>query len=202
MKIQKITKEQISSAIKHNKDFTTLLQSNKGFIEKIILKYLPRNDQRFDELYWTGSFSLYKALKKFNPERTNASTFSTFAYNVIKNDVLQEIMKTNKIKAKESSMELFRLHNDNDEETGYNESFFKVQHYNFEERIVNNIARENIMNKFSDLERKIIYYKMQKYTMQQIAKLLNKNFHTIKEIYFQATKKPHFKELFGGKKHI
>lgn len=197
MRIQFITKEQLKKALKHNKTFEQLLQHNKGFIEKIVLKYVRRNNNDFESLYWVGASALHKAIKKFDPKREDASKFSTFAYKVIQNDVLKEVESMNGVNKKETSIEMFK-NNHNHEHSEYSESHWHTRHVvNVEEQAINKVAREQYMQNFTDIERKILDLKAEGYTMPEISQKLNKNFHTLKAVFAKTVHNENYKRQFN-----
>jgi DNA-binding CsgD family transcriptional regulator len=66
-----------------------------------------------------------------------------------------------------------------------------------EDQVVDKIAREQYMNMFADIEKKILHLKMQGYTMREIAKKLNKNWHTLKTIFNNTTHNASYKRVFN-----
>lgn len=194
IRIKTITMEEVQRAINCNRTFTKILNDNKGFLESIILNFISRGDQRFEELYWVAAGSFHKALKRFDPEK---STLSTYAYKVVTNDLLHEIKKDAKIASKETSIESFKYQNSETTDTEYKELDWHVPNNKLlEDVIVDKVAKEQCLEKFSELERKILELKSQHYTMKEIAEILGKNFHSLRSIHFEACHNPEYKRMF------
>jgi RNA polymerase sigma factor (sigma-70 family) len=186
--------------------FKKLLESNKGYLEQIILKYVRRNDDMFDDLYQIACLSLHKALQKYDSTRRNKSKFITFAWAVIKNDVLLEVLHRNNINKHEGrSLESFRYREENSGLVDENWAvdfrelrWLNIPSYNMEDRIINNIARQQYLDKFSELEREIITLRLQNMKIKDIARKVGKNVHLVKNIYYKAVRKPYFRELIAS----
>ena len=90
MKFSEITKQIADEALSNDRTFSSLIKDNDMFFEKIInfsktQKHFPDHLEKDDikqELY----ISFFKALKKFKSE--NNCKFSTFAWTVLKNDLI------------------------------------------------------------------------------------------------------------------
>lgn len=197
MVLKNITAENIKRCRTNDRAFQDLLNNNKGFIESIVLKYVRRFDDKFDDLYQIGCISLYKALDKFDPARRNASKFHTFAWTVINNDVLLEVKRSNERNKRETSLEIFRNNNsDANNNSDYKEGKWNnTPTYNMEDTIINKLAREQYLNTFSNLEREIISLKLQKFNLREIAKETGRSIHLIKNVYYRATRKPNFRNI-------
>jgi len=202
--LSSIDMEHVQKASKEDLAFKKLLDSNKGYLERIILKYVRRNDASFDDLYQVACISLHKALKKYDETRRNKSKFITFAWRVIANDVLFEVMRQNNINHHEGrSLEHFQYRDENgggpfDDRWAVDFREMKwvnIPTYNMEDTIINDLARQQYLNTFSDLEHQIIQLRLQNMKIKDIAQKVGKNIHLVKNIYYKAVRKPHFREL-------
>lgn len=201
--LSSIDMEHIRMASKEDRAFKNLLDSNKGYLERIILKYVRRGDPSFDDLYQVACISLHKALSKYDETRRNKSKFITFAYVVIQHDVLFEVLHQNDVNYHEGrSLENFRYREENggpfDERWTVDfkeKSWVNIPSYSMEDNIINDIARQQYLNMFSDLERQIIQLRLQNMKIKDIAQKVGKNIHLVKNIYYKAVRKPHFREL-------
>lgn len=189
LKINKLTHETINKIKRNKKLFDQLINANHGFVDGIVLKFIRKDHRDYDDVMQAGYLSMWKAVKTFDKARRNASTFSTYAYTVIRNDVLQELKKINRINRRVFVWTDVTARNEKGEVRESGMRIIGRQNYDFEESIVNRIAYEQKLACFSNLERKIIELKQEGYTMKQIAKRLNKNFSTLKAIYYVAINK-------------
>jgi len=199
-KIKNMTQDKIIEIKADPRKFDLFIKQNKGFISEIALKFAKKHDDHFEDLYQIGCIALFKALDSFDPSR---ATLSTFAWGVIRNDLIQEIKRINKKRKFESSIELWaQVDNGNKSYPTYeyHETHWKsmLPIRQMEDSVLNKVMKDQCLEKFSDTERKIIELKQQGYKMKEIAKMLRKNLHSVRSMYFYATKKPEFKMLISA----
>lgn len=199
-KISEMTNERILEIKADPRKFNLFMVRNKGFLNEITLKFAKKSDSHYEDMYQIACIGLFKALDTFNEKSKKAAKFSTWSWEVIKNDLIQECKRMNKKNAHEHSMENWKSveHGESMEASSeYYEAKWKPirQSLSMEDEIINKISKEQMLNKFSPTEKNIIILKQQGYKMNEIAKMLQKNIHTIRSMYFYATKKPEFKQL-------
>lgn len=204
-RISDMTNEKIREIKADPRQFDLFIKRNKGFLNQITLKFAKKHDSHYEDLYQIACIGLFKALDGFDEKRKDASKLSTYAWKCIVNDLIQEIKRMNKTRAYEHSMEnwttLDHVPGGATDVHEYYEAKWKPihrRHVNMEDEIVNKIAKEQLLTKFSQTERDIILLKQDGYKMNEIAKLLRKNIHTVRSMYFYATKKPEFREMVLG----
>ena len=202
-KISEMTAEKIIEIKGNPRKFDLFIMRNKGFLNSVTVQFAKKREDHYEDLYQVACMGLFKAIDKFDENRRDASKLSTFAWKCITNDLIQETKRQNKIKFKESSMENWKREFGAGEEPLYEywESYWTPIHrrvVNMEEEIIDRITKEQTINKFSDGEKRIIELKLQGYKMEEIAKMLKKNIHTVRSMYFYATKKPEFREILSG----
>lgn len=190
-KIRTLTKDTIESLKENPKLFSIFLKSNPGFIEEVILKFISKDSADFEDYYQMGCIALWKALHKFNAERTGASKFSTYAYTLILHDAIQEIKKSNKRNYGEMPIETLRHMYDNELSSEYNEALFKetAQTYmcrNFESITINRILVRDKLQEFGDIEQKVFHLKFfENLSIRECAEKLGINQHTLKQLFYR-----------------
>lgn len=189
LKINKLTSDTIKKITRNKKMFDALINANRGFVDGIVLKYIRKDHRDYDDIMQAGYMAMWKAVKKFDVDRHNASTFSTFAYTVIRNDVLLELKRVNRNNRPLILWSDLSAKNEKGDVMENNMRTLHKQHLDFENQVVNKIAYEQKLKCFSDLERKIIELKQEGHTMKQIAKKLKKNISTLKAVYYVAINK-------------
>jgi len=182
--LNELTKDDIKAIQNDNKKFDKLVLINRGFIEAIINPF--RQNFNYDDMYQIAIISLWKAIQKFDPDKENASTFSTFARTVIQRDIWGYTKKQNKIFQNENSIESYVNDSENGNSREYNESYFKKpKDKNFEDEIINKIYYENILKDLSEIERQIYDLKINKnMSMKEIAEIIKMNLHTVKYLTY------------------
>lgn len=167
-----------------NKKFDKMVLMNRGFIEVIINPF--RQNFNYDDMFQTAIISLWKAIQKFNPEKENASAFSTFARTVIQRDVWGYTKKQNKIFQNENSIESYVNNTENNNTSEYNEAYFKIpKTISLEENVLNKIYQENILKDLSAIERQIYDMKLNKdMSMKEISVAIGINLHTLKYLTY------------------
>ena len=206
MKFSEITKQIADEALLNDRVFSSLIKDNDMFFEKIInfsktQKHFPDHLEKDDikqELY----ISFFKALKKFKSE--NNCKFSTFAWTVLKNDlivlknknfkiILNEFKpeySDNKISTKtKTKLNGDSLHNLIDSNNAIDNLMIKQKSkfFNLEKEVIQKITFDESISKIDSLNRKIMELKIRKIKMKDIAKKLNLNQHTLKWIYTTST---------------
>lgn len=183
--LNELTQEDIVAIQNDNKKFDKLVVLNRGFIESIINPF--RQNFNYDDMFQTASISLWKAIQKYDAEKEDASSFSTFARVVIQRDVWGHTKKQNKIFQNENSIESYKSENDNGTQNSeYNESYFKKpQDINLEDHIINKIYQQDILKELSDVEQKIYDLKINKdMSMREISTMIGVNLHTLKYLTY------------------
>lgn len=194
MKLSLLTKKDCEDILKDEKKFNILVEKNKNFLNKIIIKYINKNylnkndsDLSFD-LMQEAMLSLWK---KALPKYTGETRFSTFAYTVIKNDVLRYLQNKSKFDAVHGqtvSIEKFKNQENSDRSGDYYESQWIYKRQN-ENDIIRKIDLENSYKKLSKIDKVIyacIYTGMRN---DDIAKMIGMNIST-----FMQYKKNVFKK--------
>lgn len=182
--LNELNKDDIIEIQQDNKKFDKMVTLNRGFIEVIINPF--RQNFNYDDMYQTAIISLWKAINKYNPEKEDASAFSTFARTVIQRDVWGYTKKQNKIFQNENSMESYINDSENNNTSEYNETYFKKpKDTNLEDEILNRIYHENILKDLSDIERQIYDLKINKdMSMKEISAAIGINLHTLKYLTY------------------
>ena len=195
-KINKLNKSSndIEFLKKNPQLFNKFLESNKGFIEKIILQYINHAHTEYNDVMQVARIGLWKALHTFNPRKYN-NTFSTFAYIAIKNDVLQYLKKHYQYYKHIVSNDIMNNNiatNKNNDVLRYinwNTIRHASLYNNFEDTMLTKISLTQSLNKLTTMEKEIFTLKSQGYTFQEIANKYNKKIGVIKNIYYNATHK-------------
>lgn len=183
--LNELTAEDIIAIQNNNKKFDKLVILNRGFIESIINPF--RQNFNYDDMFQVATISLWKAIGKYDAEKEDASSFSTFARVVIQRDIWGYTKKQNKIFQNENSIESYKAENDNGTQNSeYNESYFKKpQDINLEDHIINKIYQQDILKELSDVERQIYDLKINKdMSMKEISTMIGINLHTLKYLTY------------------
>lgn len=161
MKLNSLTKKDCEDILKDEKKFTLLVNKNKNFLNKIVARYINKNylnkndsDLSFD-LMQEATLSLWK---KALPKYTGETKFSTFAYTVVKNDVLRYLQNKSKFESiygETISIEKFKGREDSDRSGDYYESKW-IYKKNDENDIIRKMDLENSYKKLSKID-KVIY---------------------------------------------
>jgi len=199
---------------KNEKLFQEFLRINKGFVDEVVLATIGRNKQHqdYEDLFQAACIGLFKALQKW---RRGKSTFSTFSYKVMQNDVRQEIKRLNKQKHvirknngtyfhAEIPMEYLLKNVDRNSESGnsanYDEMKFKEtrrisQLRNFDKEILDKITLEDRIQKLNDLEKRIyeLHY-IEGLSIKKVAEKLGKSYGTVKLMFYERMK-PKFDKM-------
>jgi len=217
LKIKNLTPETIKKLQTNERLFGKFLNENLGFVYNVVLNFIGGNKQHpnYEDFFQIGCVGLLEALNKFNTDKI--TTFSTFAFVVIKNAIRQEIKKLNKQKNiiknkngeyvhRELSIEKFLKKNDNTNNTAeyYESSFKKKNETSFDDDICNNIVINEKMQNWSNLEQEIFILKArEKLSLKEISEKLQEKYKekslsrsTVSRIYFGEMKSK-LKELYN-----
>ena len=196
MKLSKVTVEDAISIYNNNREFSKFVRENSNFINKIVHKYINKNrlnlndSELFDDARQEALTSLWsKALPKYN----GSNKFSTFAYIVIKNDLMQFLQR--KTKFEKETGEMVSIENLKRSYTGegnagleYQESQWKIdpRKTNFEELLVDKIQVESDVLKVSRTDYIIMELKKRNFSREKIAQALGLNIHSYKTYYYNV----------------
>ena len=189
IKINKVDSQLIENMKKDHSLFNNMVENNAGFIHRIVRSFNIDDRDFREDLVQEGNIALWKAIGKYDTERTDKSSFSTFAYRVIYNDVLQAIKKRNKVNKKETSMEAFTrsYSNDGDEFKEYKENNWKkpYEYDHMEDIVVEKVYREQLESCLSPVEKKIYKWRVEEgLSHKKAAEMCELNFHTYKLIFY------------------
>jgi len=121
---------------KHERD--KLLLENLKLIYKIINKYFPTGD--FNEYVNQGIISFIKAIEKFDP--TKNVKLTTFAYRVIKNDLMDYTMKNRVVAAPVSRKNIPKTYFESDIEPELRDAIFQHESDAFFEAAKDELLRK------------------------------------------------------------
>lgn len=147
-----------------------LVLDNINLANNIAWKYskILYKQMEFEEIQAIAYLGLVKSAKTFDKDKN--FTFSTYSYTVMKNEILTALKELNK------SPNIFIISLDS--EIDNNLSFYDVidDNYNVQNQIENKLLKEDFyrnINKLSEIEKSIITYYINGYTMQQIGNMYN-----------------------------
>lgn len=187
--LNKITTLDAQQILSSERTFSSFIRKNSNFLRKIVWSYLRKNNlnandsEVFEDAYQEACLSLWsKALPKYN----GSTKFSTFAYRVIKNDVLAFLQKRSSFESHRGqnvSIENMRHKNQKDDTAGeYRESLFKINKNkkSFEDQVIDSIDERNKTKNFSSIDLKIYELRKREWKRDDIAHALGMNVHTYK----------------------
>lgn len=191
LSIKDVNSKNLKTIINNPTLFKGFINENKNFVMKIITKCAGNNyKEYYDDLYGIGMASLWKATKHFSSTKKGASSFSTFAWTVIRNDINQELRRIRNIKYHEISMENFKRGDKNSGQliSEYDETLWKKKNKmkDFCGEICDQLTREYYIKKLPEDSRKIVELKQENHSLHNISKMLNKNYYTVKKNYYRA----------------
>jgi RNA polymerase sigma factor (sigma-70 family) len=188
-KLNKITVTDAQEILSSDRKFSIFVKKNSNFLNKLVWTYLRKNSlndndsEVFNDVMQEALLSLFqKALPKYN----GSTKFSTFAYQVIKNDILAFLQKRSRFEADRGSMiSLEKLKKNKGDEASmsgeYNESIFKNKNkYSFDDEVINRVDVENKKNKLSSIDHKIYEMRNRGWGRDKICQALDLNIHTYK----------------------
>lgn len=193
MKLNSITQEQAQEICKSDRKFTQFININSNFLRRMVHKQIMQsrlntNDSElFHDLFQEASLSLWK---KALPNYNGSTKFSTFAYTVIRNDLLQFLLNRTKferchgpVKSIENSL---RMSQDS-ESFEYNEKYWKKPHrLSFEDEILNRLHEESLTSKLSPLDQKVLELKKKGFKKKAIAEKIGMNYHSYRSYHFYS----------------
>lgn len=196
MKLSKVTVEDANVIYNNNREFSKFIRENQNFINKIVHKYINKNklnlndSELFEDAKQEAVTSLWaKALPKYN----GTNKFSTFAYIVIKNDLMQFLQRKTKFEKETGEMvsiESLKRNYTGEGNAGleYQESQWKIdpRKINFEELLVDKIQKENDVLKVSRTDYIIMELKKRNFSREKIAQALGLNIHSYKTYYYNV----------------
>lgn len=140
-----------------------LIEENMGLVNAIVNRFSPKTYDERDQLTQAGRIGLWKALKKFDPDR--GCKLSPYAWNPIKWEILKEI----RFLKKTESME--RLSNEDLEDMESSELW------------------EVMPDVLSNSEKKVIILRTEGYKLQEICEFMQMGRSKIKRLVYQAVRK-------------
>ena len=147
-----------------------LIEKNMGLVMTIVNKFNPKNSLERDRYIQAGRIGLWKALKKFSPER--GTKFSPYAWRPIQWEIIKEIRSS---KSKESH--LFHSPSVVDQKE---EGPSRSPKENFWELLPSSLTSE---------EQQVIDSRLEGYNFKEISGILNVNRSQVKKIFNSALKK-------------
>ena len=196
MRLSKVTVEQARFLHGNHREFAKFVRENENFLRKLIHKYINKNrlnqndSELFEDAKQEALTSLWsKALLKFN----GSTKFSTFAFTVIKNDLMQFLQK--KVKFEKETGETLSIENlkrnfNGDGTSGleYQENNWKVdpRKTSFENELIEKIQQESIIKKISRTDYVILELKKRNFSREKIAAALGLNIHSFKTYYYKV----------------
>ena len=200
MKLSRVTVEDAIRLQKNEREFTKFINENSSFINKIVHKYVYKknklnlNDSElFEDAKQEALLSLWtKALPKYN----GTNKFSTCAYVVIKNDLIQFLQRKTKFEKEKGevlSIESLKRNFNNLEggNSEYLESNWQIdpRKITFEESLIKKIQSETDIQKICRTDYIIIELKKRNFSREKIAQALGLNIHSYKTYYYNVFKK-------------
>ena len=195
MKLSKVTIEDAKLLYTNQREFSKFVKENENFLRKLVHKYINKNrlnqndSELFEDAKQEALFSLWsKALVKFN----GSTKFSTFAFTVIKNDLMQFLQK--KTKFEKETGETLSIENlkrnfngEGNASLEYQENNWKIdpRKINFENSLVEKIQQETDVKKISRTDYIILELKKRNFSREKIAAALGLNIHTYKTYYYK-----------------
>jgi RNA polymerase sigma factor (sigma-70 family) len=200
MKLSKITVEDAIRIQKNEREFTKFINENSNFINKLVHKYVYKknrlnlNDSElFEDAKQEALLSLWsKALPKYN----GSNKFSTFAYVVIKNDLIQFLQRKSKFEQEKGeliSIESLKrnFNGDGGGNSEYLENKWQIdpRKVTFEESLIKKIQSETDVQKIHRTDYVIIELRKRNFSREKIAQALGLNIHSYKTYYYNVFKK-------------
>lgn len=190
IKLNKITTVDAQQILSSDRQFSLFIRKNSNFLRKIVWGYIRKNNlnandsEIFEDAYQEACLSLWnKALPKYN----GSTKFSTFAFRVIKNDVLAFLQNRSKFESyrgQNISFENLKHKNQKEGDTSgeYRESLFKMNKIkkSFEDQIIDSVDEEKKTKNFSSIDLKIYELRKRQWKREDIAHALGMNIHTYK----------------------
>lgn len=196
MKLSKITVDDARYLHSNHREFAKFVRENENFLRKLIHKYINKNrlnqndSELFEDAKQEALTSLWsKALLKFN----GSTKFSTFAFTVIKNDLMQFLQK--KVRFEKETGETLSIENLKRNFNGegnagleYQENNWKIdpRKTTFETDLIEKIQLDSNVKKISRTDYIILELKKRNYSREKIAAALGLNIHSFKTYYYKV----------------
>lgn len=194
MKLSSITVDDAGTLLKDERKFSSFVRKNSNYINKIVHRYVGKNrlngndSEVFHDAYQEAVLSLWsKALPKYNGK----TRFSTFAYTVVKNDILRFLQDRTKFESKNG--EVFSIFSpsmtrsfEGTESQEFKENIWKVdpRKRSFEDSLIDEIMNEQNAKKLDRKDKIILELKKRNYSRDDIAQALGMNIHSYKAYYY------------------
>lgn len=162
------------------------IEKNMGLVMTIVNKFNPRNPSERDRYVQAGRIGLWKALKKFSPER--GTKFSPYAWRPIQWEIIKEIRSNT---PKENSICV-----DPNKDIWVDPSFCQEDLSSFQ-KLKSEASAAPHKESFWELlpssltpdEEKIIYSRLEGYNFKEISNILDANRSHVKKLFNSALKK-------------
>jgi RNA polymerase sigma factor (sigma-70 family) len=153
-----------------NLEQINLINSNIKLVNYVINKLHITHD--YEDILQEGYLALCKAALRYNK---NKGKFSTYAYNYIKNSILQYINYNSVIKPKRKGNKIEKINSEEyDDNCQYtNKTLTEINLVEF------NIDYKDFFNTLTEEEKFILDKKQQRYKIVEIAKMLDRSEKTI-----------------------
>lgn len=148
-------------------DVNKLVKDNEKLAYKVAHTFNPVTMVDLEDIKQIALIGLWKAVENF--DETKGFQFSTFAYRVIRNEVLQELKKFKRTSSSLDEMEL---------DLSYNESEFEDL-----------VTREGIKVYLNDEEYSIVTMTIDGYTQKEISEMIQLSQSQISRVYIRAKEK-------------
>ncbi len=153
------------ASLPYDKELTTLIVSLESSMHKIIDDMSIADSNLVEDLMQEGRLSVCKALAGYVPNEN--TSFYTFAYQCIRNGMLDYLRKQN---SKKNIVISQAVPLDN-----INENEIEDPNISLEDAFDNNSKIEKLMSVLDDTQKKIVSMLIEDYSYDQMAKVLNKN---------------------------
>ena len=193
MKLNTITTEQAQEILNSDRKFTQFININSNFLRRMVHKQIMQsrlntNDSElFHDLFQEASLSLWK---KALPNYNGSTKFSTFAYTVIRNDLLQFLLNRTKFERSHgpvNSIENSLRMSQDSESFEYNEKYWKKPYkMSFEDEILTRLHEESLTSKLSPLDQKVLELKKKGFKKKAIAEKIGMNYHSYRSYHFYS----------------
>jgi RNA polymerase sigma factor (sigma-70 family) len=193
MKLSTITKEQAQEILNSDRKFSQFINTNTNFLRRMVHKQIMQsklnyNDSElFNDLFQEASLSLWK---KALPNYNGSTKFSTFAFTVIRNDLLQYLLNKTKFERQHgplASIETSIRKTEDSESSEYNEKYWKKpSKISFEDEILNRLTEEKLTSKLSPLDQKVLDLKKKGFKKKAIAEKIGMNYHSYRSYHFYS----------------
>ena len=138
-----------------------IIKENMGLVVSIVNTFSPKNDTERQDLIDAGRIGLWKAIKKYNPEKN--VKVSTFAWRPIRWSIIREIQRRNSL----------------------------VSLSDIAEPLIHNKERvwELLPSSVTDQERKIVQLRCEGYRFKEISIKMNEEPDVIKNKFYKLIRR-------------